>query len=207
MSYDYASLSVTDYGSVLPRKHFMAPSIRPLYPAVPRIAGPAFTVQLSAGDNLMLHAAIYEAPAGSVIVVDGVDSDYAVAGGNVCAVAQSRGIKGFVIDGVIRDLDDIKAIPFPVFAKGLFPVPGGKSCYQPLGQTITCGGIEITNGDMIIADHEGVAVLPQQDADTIYQTAKTKAEEEAATSLADWQAKHQAKISAAVSQAKKASKT
>lgn len=202
MSYDYASLSVTDYGSVLPRSHFMAPCIRPLYPAVPRIAGPAFTVQLAAGDNLMLHAAIYEAPAGSVIVVDGVDSDYAVAGGNVCAVAHARGIRGFVIDGVIRDLDDIKAIPFPVFAKGLFPVPGAKSCYQPLGQTITCGSVEITNGDMIIADHEGVAVLPQQDAERIYQSASAKADKEAETSLEDWQASHQAKISAAVKRAK-----
>lgn len=207
MSYDYASLSVTDYGSVLPRECFMDPAIRPLYPRVPRIAGPAFTVQLAPGDNLMLHAAIYEAPAGSVIVVDGVDSDYAVAGGNVCAVAQSRGIQGFVIDGVIRDLDDIMAIPFPVFAKGLFPVPGDKSCYQALGQPITCGGVEINNGDMIIADHEGVAVLPQQDADKIYQSARTKADKEAETSLEDWQTSHQAKISAAVAQAKQETQT
>ncbi|MCW1890375.1 RraA family protein [Vibrio chagasii] len=55
-------------------------------------------VQLAAGDNLMLHSLQYEAPKGSIIVVDGVDSEYA-AGGNVCAVAKRRGIKGFIIDG------------------------------------------------------------------------------------------------------------
>jgi regulator of RNase E activity RraA len=78
--------------------------IRPLYQNVPRIAGPAFTVRCGPGDNLMLHAAIYRAPARSVIVVESADLNYAVAGGNVCAVAQKNGIAGFVIDGVIRDM-------------------------------------------------------------------------------------------------------
>lgn len=202
MSNEYDQLSVTDYGSVLDRTYFMNGLIRPLYTAVPRIAGPAFTVQLVAGDNLMLHAAIYEAPAGSVIVVDGVDSNYAVAGGNVCAVAQTRGIKGFVIDGVIRDLDDIMKIGFPVYAKGTFPVPGGKESYQELNRPIRCGGHKVSSGDIIIADHEGIAVLPRQHADSIYQQAKTKADQEASQSLDDWQRNHRGKITDALEKAK-----
>ena len=64
------------------------------------------------GDNLMLHAAIYRAPAGAVIVVQAGDTEYAVAGGNVCAVAQKRGIAGFVVDGVIRDLSEARTNRF-----------------------------------------------------------------------------------------------
>ena len=66
--------------------------INELWPQIPRIAGPAFTVQLHPNDNLMLHAAIYVAPAGSIVVVDAGNTDFAVAGGNVCAVAQKRGV-------------------------------------------------------------------------------------------------------------------
>ena len=60
------------------------------------------------GDNLMLHAAVHRAPAGSVIVVQAGDCDLAVAGGNVCALAQRRGIAAFVVDGVIRDLAEVR---------------------------------------------------------------------------------------------------
>ncbi len=81
---------------------------------MPRICGEAFTVQLAAGDNPMLHSAIYEAPKGSIIVVDGVDSEYAVAGGNVCAVARPEAWN-FIIDGVIRDLGEITDIEIPSF--------------------------------------------------------------------------------------------
>src|SRR3954464_1853636 len=75
--------------------------IRSLWSPVPRLAGPAFTVRGPPGDNLMLHAAIPRAAPGSVVVVESGDVEYALAGGNVCAVAQRRGIAGFVVDGVI----------------------------------------------------------------------------------------------------------
>ena len=74
----------------------------------------------------MLHAAIYRAAPGSVIVVESGDVDHALAGGNVCAVAQRNGIAGFVVDGVIRDLAEIRAMRFPVFARGVIPIPGSK---------------------------------------------------------------------------------
>lgn len=126
MKQDFSTLATTEYGNILGNQYFMDFNIGPLWQDMPRICGEAFTVQLAAGDNLMLHSAIYEAPKGSIIVVDGVDSEYAVAGGNVCAVAKRRGIKGFIIDGVIRDLAEITDMKFPVFAKGVHPVPGKK---------------------------------------------------------------------------------
>src|SRR5665213_4553732 len=100
----FQALSPTTLADVLPRKQVMDAFIRPLWSGMPRIAGPAYPVQCAPGDNLMLHAAIYRAPRGSVIAVETGDMHYALAGGNVCAVAQKNGIAGFVLDGAIRDL-------------------------------------------------------------------------------------------------------
>src|SRR5437763_17202378 len=106
------------------RARVMDPSIRPLSKPIPRMAGPAYPVACPAGDNLMLHVAIHRAPAGSVIVCAAGDSNWAMAGGNVCAYAQQRGIAGFVVDGVIRDIAETRKNKFPVFARGVIPIPG-----------------------------------------------------------------------------------
>ena len=124
---NYCLYSPTDYAEALPRSQFMDFQIKPLWSPIPRISSAAFTVKLAPSDNLMLHAAIYQAPPGSVIVVEAGDTDFAVAGGNVCAIAQKKGICGLVIDGVIRDLAEIREAQFPVFARGVMPIPGQKN--------------------------------------------------------------------------------
>jgi 4-hydroxy-4-methyl-2-oxoglutarate aldolase len=119
---EFKNISPTTLADVLRREQVMDAGIRPLWDSTPRVAGPAFTVRCPAGDNLMLHAAIHRAPAGSIIVVEAGDVDYAVAGGNVCAVAQRRGIAAFVVDGAIRDLGEVREMGFPVFARGVIPI-------------------------------------------------------------------------------------
>ena len=79
---NYCLYSPTDYAEALPRSQFMDFQIKPLWSPIPRISGFAFTVKLAPSDNLMLHAAIYQAPPGSIIVVEAGDTDFAVAGGN-----------------------------------------------------------------------------------------------------------------------------
>ena len=86
----------------------MDSGVRPLWGPPPRVTGPAYTVRCAPGDNLMLHAAIYRAQRGSIVVVESGDPDFALAGGNVCATAQRRGIAGFVLDGLIRDLQEVR---------------------------------------------------------------------------------------------------
>lgn len=198
MTDDFGQLITPDYGNVLGREQFIDFAIKPLWQSMPSISGPAYTVQLSAGDHLMLHAAIYQAPPGSIIVVDGVDCQLAVAGGNVCAIAQQRGIKGFIIDGVIRDLAEIQELEFPVFAKGVFPVPGTKTCFHPLAQPITCGGVRVETGDIIVADIDGIAVIPKANASDIFSKAKAKADQEASMSLAQWRQQHEHRIEQAL---------
>ncbi|WP_282178340.1 RraA family protein [Vibrio nereis] len=202
MKQDFSKLATTEYGNILTNDHFIDYNIGPLWQGMPRISGEAFTVQLAPGDNLMLHSAIYKAPEGSIIVVDGVDSEYAVAGGNVCAVAKNRGIKGFIIDGVIRDLGEISDMEFPVFAKGIHPVPGKKDVYCELGVSITCGGVKVSTGDVIVADLEGIVVIPKARAEEVFLSASKKARDEASLTLLEWEANHRAKIALAISSAK-----
>lgn len=192
----FNTLPTTAYADALDRSNFMDCGIKALWSNVPRLAGPAYTVQLAAGDNLMLHAAIHEAPEGAVIVVDGVDSHFAVAGGNVCAVAQKRGIAGFVVDGVIRDIAEITEIQFPVFARGVVPVPGGKKVVTDVTPSITCGGAKVEAGDLVIADEDGIIVLPKGKAEACYEVAKKRFDKDANTALEDWQVDHKQKIMA-----------
>src|SRR3954465_49131 len=89
-------ISPTALAGVLGRGQGMGGGVRPLWSPIPGISGPAFTVRCPPGDHLMLHAAIHRAEPRTVIVVESGDPDHALAGGNVCAVAQRRGIAGLV---------------------------------------------------------------------------------------------------------------
>lgn len=190
----FASLSTTTLADVLDREQIMDIGIRPLWAQMPRLAGPALPVRCPAGDNLMLHAAIYRAQAGSVLVVEAGDLDYAVAGGNVCAVAQRLGIAGFVVDGVIRDVAETRANQFSVFARGVIPIPGVKEKIGTIGSTVSCGGVQVSLGDVVVADEEGIVVVPASGAETVLQKAIALAAKEEATTLDEWMVTHRARI-------------
>jgi regulator of RNase E activity RraA len=192
----FSALSPTTLADAMGRDQVMDIGIRPLWQPMPRIAGPACTVRCAPGDNLMLHAAIYRTAPGSVIVVEAGDVDYAVSGGNVCAVAKRRGIAGFVVDGVIRDLAEVREDRFPVFARGVIPIPGGKRELGVLNGTVRCGGVQVAPGDVVVADEEGIVVVPAAQQDTVLETAGARAAKDAAESLEEWEAEHQARIDA-----------
>lgn len=196
----FQEISPTTLADLLGRDRVMDGGIRPLWAPMPRIVGPAFTVSCPAGDNLMLHAAIYRAEPGSVIVVDGGDPSYAVAGGNVCAVAQRRGIVGFIVDGAIRDLAEVRQMRFPVFARGVIPFPGAKEVAQPLGQPVRCGGVEIASGDIVVADEEGLVVVPREAREDVLRASREKLAREEGESLEQWEQAHRARIEAILSE-------
>jgi 4-hydroxy-4-methyl-2-oxoglutarate aldolase len=190
----FLDISPTTLADVLGAEQVMDIGIRPLWPSVPRVAGPAFTVRCAPGDNLMLHAAIYRAEPGSVIVVEAGDVEYALAGGNVCGVAQRRGIAAFVTDGVIRDVADVRELGFPVFARGVIPVPGIKAAVAPLNVAVRCGGVSVHPGDIVVADEEGVVVTPGSRAGQVLREAQERQAREAAESLDEWEASHRARV-------------
>ena len=190
----FGAISPTAYADAMGREQFMDMGIREMWPQIPRIAGPAYTVSCPPGDNLMLHAAIYRATPGSVIVVQAGDMDYAMSGGNVCAIAQKRGIAGFVVDGVIRDVAEVREAQFPVFARGVMPIPGKKRGPGTLNQPVTCGGVQVAPGDIVVADEEGIVVIPAIQQETAWDIAKRRTDRDAAQSLEAWETEHRAKI-------------
>ena len=189
----FRDVPTTTIGDLLGREQFMNIDIRPLWDA-PRMAGPAYTVRCAPGDNLMLHAAIYRAEPGSVIVVESGDLEYALAGGNVCAIAHRRGIAGFVLDGLIRDIGEIRELGFPVYGRGVIPKPGGKSVTAPVNEPVTCGGVTVHPGDVVVADEDGVAVVPVAQAESVLADARAWLAKEAAESLDEWEAAHHARV-------------
>lgn len=190
----FTHLSPTTLADVLGREQVMNIGIRPLWPSIRRVAGPAFTVRCPPGDNLMLHAAIYRAEPGSIIVVEAGDVDYAVAGGNVCAVAQRRGIAAFVVDGVLRDLAEMREMDFPVFARGVIPSPGVKKAVEPLNGPVRCGGVIVNAGDIVVADEEGIVVTPHARREQVLLDAQAKLAKEAGESLDAWEKAHHTRI-------------
>lgn len=190
----YQDLLATDISDAQSAGFAMDIGIKSLLTPTPSIMGLAFTVRCSNRSNTFMHDAIYSAPKGSIIVVETDDNDYAVAGGNVCAVAQQNGIAGFVIDGVIRDLGELRNLNFPVFARGVFPKPGGKSKNGESQVPISCGGVTVKTGDLVVADEEGIVVVPQSEIETTLKTALSKQQKAEAQSLAQWRANHEKTI-------------
>ncbi|MFE3327920.1 RraA family protein [Streptomyces sp. NPDC059176] len=190
----FANIPTTTLADILGHEQVMDISIRPLWPSMPRIAGPAFTVQCPPGDNLMLHAAIHRAAPGSVIVVESGDVDFALAGGNVCAVAQRRGVVAFVADGVIRDIDEVREARFPVHARGVVPIPGAKKVVRPLNEPVRCAGVRVEAGDVVVADEEGVVVVPAARQEEVLRTAEAKLAKEADETLDAWEEAHRTRI-------------
>lgn len=187
------AISPCEYAEGLGREQFIDYAIREMWPQMPRIAGPAFTVKCAPGDHLSLHAAIYAAQPGDILIVE-TDSQCATTGGNVCAIAQQRGIKGMVIDGLIRDLGEIRELGFSVYARGVMPKPAKKEQFLPFNQPILCGGVKVQAGDYIVADEDGIAVIPLKNLETVYQIAKARTDADAEMNLSQWQAQHYKKI-------------
>ncbi len=194
----YGELSPTAVSDVVDLSCVMRYAIHPLWPGLPRIAGPAFTVRTGHHDNLMFHAAIYLARPGDVIVVEAGDDEMAVAGGNVCAIVQRRGVAGLIVDGVIRDVGEAREKRFPVFARGASPIPAKRGGAGEINTPIRCGGVVVNPGDVVVADEEGIVVVPRARAEEVLAKAEAKAAADAALSLDQWEQRHRSNVEAAL---------
>ena len=124
------------------------------------VVGPAHTLRTTAGDNLSIHAELTSVARGSVLVIDaGGYRDRAVWGGVLMTAALSVGIIGVVIDGSVRDIDQLRESEFPVYARGTSPAGPFKTGGGIGGTTISCGGVVVNQGDLIVADGDGVTVV------------------------------------------------
>jgi 4-hydroxy-4-methyl-2-oxoglutarate aldolase len=137
------------------------PKIKPLKEDY-KLIGRAVTVKIPVGDNLAVLKAIRASKRGDVIVIDAKGDQYrAIAGDFVVGMAQTLGVGGFVVDGVIRDIVGIKSLNFPVFARGTTVAASGKAGVGEINIPISCGGMTVHPGDIIVGDADGVVVIPQ----------------------------------------------
>lgn len=166
----------------LNRLYTMMPSIRNLTDEHLVILGPAVTVKSYPGDNLMVHKSLDVAQPGDVIVVDAHRSPLTAALGDlVSKKARHRGVSGFVVDGVIRDLPEIKGLgDFPVFARDVTPIGPMHRGPGEINYPIAAGGVVVNPGDIIVGDLNGVVVVPREFAADLLRRLEERAVAESA---------------------------
>lgn len=150
------------------------PAIKPLKEEY-KICGRAVTVKMPAGDNFMVLAAMKEAKAGDIMVIDAEGSYYrSFAGDFVIALAKTLGLGGIVADGTVRDVTGVKNLNFPVFCLGTTVACSQKYRAGNINVPISCGGAAVLPGDIIVGDADGVVVVPAQQAEKVLAVAKQK---------------------------------
>lgn len=148
--------------------------IAPLSPTM-KFAGPALTVEVRPGDNLMIHAAMAIAKPGDVIVVDGKgDLSSALMGEIMCQQCAAIGVVAVVIDGAVRDGEAIRALGLPMYAAGLNPNGPTKFVPGRLNHPISVGGVTVNPGDLLVGDGDGVTVIEREKAAAMLPLAAEK---------------------------------
>jgi regulator of RNase E activity RraA len=146
-----------------------------------QLAGPALTVDVRPGDNLMIHAAIALAKPGDVLVIDGKGDQTAALMGTIMMTAcKQLGIAGVIIDGAVRDSLEIDEMDFPVFSVGTNPNGPTKNVPGRIGHPVSCGGVTVRSGDLVVADADGVTVIERERVEGLLPLARKKVEDEAA---------------------------
>jgi len=165
----WASIPPAIAGDVMNRQNVMAGRISPLSTGM-TIVGQARTVSVLAGDNAALHEVIGRLNPKEVLVIDAANySDRAVWGGILNTRAKLRGINGVVLDGAARDAAEMRAMGLPVFLSALSPAGPHKGWGGSIDDRISCGGVVVMPGDIILGDDDGVTVVPLNRADTILE--------------------------------------
>ena len=145
-----------------PAVRAMDSAIRPLFPGA-TLAGTARTVRIPPGENAAIHRAVHSAKAGDVLVVDANGSRSSGVFGDLLALCCfQKGVRGVVIDGTIRDTEEIAEMGLPVFCLGANANPAGKSDPGEVGTEIECGGVPVRPGDFVVGGGDGVAVVREE---------------------------------------------
>jgi len=159
-----------------------APGLRPLAGLSTGgvVAGPALTVRTRPGDNLALHMALDLARPGEVIVVDaGGATDRAILGGLIGEYASTRSVAALVVDGAVRDLSDLSRLAPPVFARAVSHLGPYKDGPGEVRGSVQVAGVVVQEGDIVVGDEDGVAVVPRLRLADVLEAAESKAGAEA----------------------------
>ena len=183
----FRKLAAAPVADCMGRLSAMHPEIRLMSPRTGRrMVGVALTVKSRSGDNLMIHKALNMAQPGDVIVVGtSGDRSRAVMGEVMFSYAKFKKLEGLVIDAPIRDVDCLEELGLPVYATGTTPGGPYKGGPGEINVPISCGGVSIHPGDIILADSDGIIVIPSADAAELLGIAQAfAAKDDAKTSAA-----------------------
>jgi regulator of RNase E activity RraA len=180
----FAEFETPEISDLMNRLYTMTSAIKNLTAPHLRLLGPACTVKAFPGDNLMVHKSLDIVKPGDVVVIDASSSTMtAVLGDLISMKARHRGIAGFVIDGLLRDLPAILELgDFPVFARGVTPIGPLHRGPGEINFAVSVGGIVVHPGDVIVGDLNGVVVVPQEVAGELLVRLRERAPAERAYS-------------------------
>jgi 4-hydroxy-4-methyl-2-oxoglutarate aldolase len=145
----------------------MDAGIRPLHRDSRRLIGLALTVKAPPGDNLTVHGALSMVQNQDVLVVDWRGSDACGSGAGSLVLPILGGLNGVVVDGGWRDVEELQAMDFPIYGRTISPFSPPKKRLGEINVPVSCGGVIVTPGDVVVADHEGVVIVPREHAQLV----------------------------------------
>ena len=174
----WRKIPVAVTGDALNRMNVMQNRLKPIT-SHKNFTGQAFTIDAFHGDNAAIHVALKSVQSGDVVVINGGGlTDRALWGGILHQLAKRQGVVGVIVDGAVRDVEELEEFGLPVFCAGISPAGPSKGWGGAINSPVSCGGIVVMPGDLVHGDADGIVVIPQDRINETLKAAQSRLEAE-----------------------------